>query len=197
MLYGLRVLAKNPGFTTVAVLTLALCIGANTAIFSIINAVMFKSLPVRDPQHLMLLKWSARGKLGVHGFSSYGDCDQPAQGPPIRTTARCRSLSSKKCGQHGPFSSLAEFAGRRRLRSAGMCAVHQATGQYVSGDYFQALGVGAAAGRVFIPADNAPGAAPVVVLQYGYWKRQFGGDRSIIGKTTRPERAAIHGSGRS
>ena len=80
VLYGLRVLAKNPGFTTVAVLTLALCIGANTAIFSVINAVMFKALPIRDPQHLMLLQWSARGKLGVHSFSSYGDCENRSGG---------------------------------------------------------------------------------------------------------------------
>jgi hypothetical protein len=75
--------------------------------------------------------------------------------------------------QHGPFSSLAEFAGGGSITVSGNVAVHQANGQYVSGDYFQALGVGAAAGRVFVPADDAPGAAPVAVLQYAYWKRNL------------------------
>jgi predicted permease len=182
VLYGLRVLAKNPGFTTVAVLTLALCIGANTAIFSVINAVMFKALPIRDPQHLMLLQWSARGKLGVHSFSSYGDCENRSGG---RDSHGC-SLSKPFLDDvraHGPFSTLAAFASVGDITVSGNSAVHQASGQYVSGDYFQTLGVGPALGRVFVPADNTVGAAPVAVLQYGYWKRQFGGDRTILGKT--------------
>ncbi len=181
-LYGLRVLAKNPGFTTVAVLTLALCIGANTAVFSVINAVMFKALPVRDPQHLMLLKWTVRGKLKSHSFSSYGDCsNRSGAANPHGCSLSKPFLEDVR--QHGPFSSLAEFAGAGSLTVSGNVAVHQANGQYVSGAYFQALGVGAAAGRVFVPADDAPGAAPVTVLQYGYWKREFASDRSIIGKT--------------
>ena len=182
VLYGLRVLAKNSGFTTVTVLTLALCIGANTAIFSIINAVMFKALPIRDPQHLMLLKWSARGKLGVHGFSSYGDCTNSSG----TTNPHGCSLSKPFLDDvraHGPFASLAEFAGGGGVTVSGLGGVHQASQQYVSGDYFASLGVGPALGRVFMPADNAPGAPPVVVLQFGYWKRQFGADRSILGKT--------------
>jgi len=181
ILYGLRMLARNPGFTTVAVLTLALCIGANTAIFSIINAVMFKALPIRDPEHLMLLKWTARGQLGVHGFSSYGDCSSAG----ISDAQRC-SLSRpflEDVRQHGPFTSLAEFAAGAGITVSGRGGVHQADPQYVSGGYFAALGVGPAFGRVFVPADNAPGAPPVAVLQYAYWKRQFAGDPTIVGKT--------------
>ncbi|MGA2740288.1 MAG: ABC transporter permease [Bryobacteraceae bacterium] len=182
ILYGLRVLAKNPGFTTVAVLTLALCIGANTAIFSIINALMFKALPIRDPEHLMLLKWSARGKLGVHGFSSYGDCsNRSGTDNPHGCSLSKPFLDDVR--EHGPFSGLAEFAGAGGITVSGRGAVHQANGQYVSGDYFQTLGVGPELGRVFVPSDNAPGAPGVVVLQYGYWKRQFAGDRTILGKT--------------
>ena len=175
ILYGLRVLARNPGFTAVAVLTLALCIGANTAIFGIINAVMFKALPIRDPEHLMLLKWNARGKLGVHGFSSYGDC--------INSGCSLSKPFLDDVREHGPFASLAEFAGAGSITVSGTGAVHQANGQYVSGDYFRTLGVGPELGRVFLPSDNAPGAPAVVVLQHGYWKRQFGGDRTILGTT--------------
>ncbi len=182
ILYGLRVLAKNPGFTIVAVLTLALCIGANTAIFSIVNAVMFKALPIRDPEHLMLLKWSARGKLGVHGMSSYGDCLNMSSGANGHGCSLSRPFL-EEVREHGPFTSLAEFAGGGNVTVSGLTGVHQANEQYVSGDYFTALGVGPALGRVFAPADNNPGAPAVVVLQYGYWKRQFGGDRGIIGKT--------------
>src|SRR6476659_2926184 len=73
--YGLRQLRKNPGFTAVVVATLALGIGANTAIFSLIDALMLKSLPVQNPQELVLLKWSAHKKPDFHNSSSYGDCD--------------------------------------------------------------------------------------------------------------------------
>jgi predicted permease len=143
---------------------------------------MFKSLPVRDPQHLMLLKWTVRGTLKSHSFSSYGDCSNRSGGANPHGCSLSKPFL-EEVRQHGPFSSLAEFAGGGSITVSGNVAVHQATGQYVSGDYFQALGVGPAAGRVFVPADDAPGAAPVAVLQYAYWKRGFASDRSIIGKT--------------
>lgn len=182
VLYGLRVLAKSPGFTAVAVLTLALCIGANTAIFSIINAVMLKSLPVRDPRHLMLFQWSARTRPKIHSSSSYGDC-----------ASRFGDVNPRGCSLSKPFledvrklglfSGMAEFAGGGAITVSGKGEAHQANAQYVSGDYFQTLGVGAAAGRVLAPADDAPGAAAAVVLHHGYWLREFGGDPTAVGKT--------------
>src|SRR5579862_184878 len=182
VLFGLRVLAKSPGFTAVAVLTMALCIGANTAIFSIINAVMLKSLPVSDPQHLMLFQWSARTTPKRHSSSSYGDCDSSFGG----TNPHGCSLSKpflEEVRKLGLFSGIAEFAGGGQITVSGKGAAHQANGQYVSGDYFQTLGVSAAVGRVMTPADDMPGAAAVAVLHHGYWMREFGGDPAAVGKT--------------
>src|SRR5579864_3114163 len=81
--YGFRMLAKSPGFAAVAILTLALGIGANTAIFSMIDAILMRSLPVQDAQRLVVLKWSTRGRPDIHNSSSYGDCTQQreASGP--------------------------------------------------------------------------------------------------------------------
>jgi predicted permease len=184
ILYGLRVLKKSPGFTTVAVLTLALCIGANTSIFSIMNAVMLKSLPVRDPQHLLVFQWSARHSLKVHSSSSYGDCD--SQWGDVNP--RGCSLSKpflEDVRKLGLFSGMAEFAGAGGITVSGKGEAHQANAQYVNGEYFQTLGVGAAVGRVLTPNDGLPGAPAVVELQYGYWMRVFGGDPSTVGKTIR------------
>jgi predicted permease len=184
VIYGLRLLAKNPGFTAVTVFMLALCIGGNSAIFSVINTVMFKALPVRDPSHLMLLEWTMRSGTGpkLHSHSSFGDCDNHTHG----TGQHGCSLSKPfldEVREHGPFASLAEFAGGGPVTVSGIGGVHRANPQYVSGDYFRALGVGAALGRVLIPADDNPGAPAVVVLTNGYWQRQFGGDPSVVGKT--------------
>ncbi len=182
VIYGLRLLAKNPGFAAVAVLTLALCIGANTAIFSVINTVMFKALPVRDPNHLMLLEWTMRSGPKLHGHSSYGDCDNQTQGAGQHGCSLSKPFLDE-VREHGPFSSLAEFAGGGPMTVSGIGGVHRASPQYVSGDYFRALGVVAALGRVLIPTDDKAGAPAVVVLTYGYWQRQFGADPLIVGKT--------------
>jgi predicted permease len=182
VVYGLRLLGRNPGFAAVAVLTLALCIGANTAIFSVINTVMFKALPVRDPNHLMLLEWNMRTDPKLHSHSSYGDCSNQTRGPNPHGCSLSKPFLDE-VREHGPFSSLAEFAGGGSMTVSGIAGVHRSNPQYVSGDYFQALGVGAALGRVLIPADDKPGAPAVVVLTYGYWQRQFGADPSVVGKT--------------
>ena len=182
VIYGLRLLAKNPGFAAVAVLTLALCIGANTAIFSVINTVMFKALPVRDPNHLMLLEWTMRSGPKLHSHSSYGDCDNQRRDAGQHGCSLSKPFLDE-VREHGPFSSLAEFAGGGPTTVSGIGGVHRASAQYVSGDYFRALGVGAALGRVLIPADDKPGAPAALLLTNGYWQRQFRADASVVGKT--------------
>src|SRR5580704_12352049 len=122
VIYGLRLLAKNPGFAAVAVLTLALCIGANTAIFSVINTVMFKALPVRDPDHLMLLEWNMRSRPKLHSHSSYGDCDNQRQGDGQHGCSLSKPFLDE-VREHGPFLSLAEFAAGGQITVSGIGGV--------------------------------------------------------------------------
>lgn len=179
--YGARLFSKSPGFTAVAVLTLALGIGANTAIFSIINAVMLKSLPVHDPQHLFLLHWTARRAIKVHDGNAYGDCRSDwADVNPTGCSLSKPFLEDVR--KLSVFSGVAELAGERFTISGNGTAAH-VIAKYVSGDFFQTLGVNAAAGRVFSPSDDVQGAPAVTVLQYRYWKREFGGDPSVVGRT--------------
>jgi predicted permease len=183
--YGLRMMTRTPGFTAIAVLTLALGIGANTAVFSLIEAVMLRSLPVEDPQRLVVLQWSANKDPKFHGYMNYGDTKGNGFG---------RKDSEKASGTSFPlpflqeveksdiFSGVAAWAGGGPLALSGNGPAASVSGQCVNGDFFRALGIHAAAGRLLGPTDNQPSAPPAVVLNYGYWQRAFGGSPSAIGK---------------
>jgi len=181
--YGLRMLLNSHGFTAVAILTLAIGIGANTAIFSLIDGILMRGLPVQDPQHLLVLRWSARKTPDIHRQSSYGDC-----GSRNGESSGC-SLSmpffNDVASQVSAFSSVAAFANAGQIDLSGNGTASVLRGQMVSGGFFRLLGVRAAAGRLIAPSDDSISAQPVVVLNHGYWKRQFGGLRSAIGKTVR------------
>jgi len=183
--YAFRVLAKSPGFTTIAVLTLALGIGANTAIFSLIDAVMLRSLPVRDPQRLVVLQWSAHHEPKTHNHLSYGDCRTDFGDANSTGCSLSKPFVEDVRSKTNVFSGLAAFASARPLNLSGNGPATQASTQYVSGDYFETLGVHAAVGRTIQVADDTVTAPAVAVLNYGYWQRAFGGDPSAIGKTIR------------
>jgi len=181
--YGLRMLAKNPGFTTVAVATLALGIGANTAIFSLVNAVMLEAIPVRNPQQLVLLRWSAHGRPQNSGSSSYGDCQWSHWTDKVSGSCSFSYPMFQQIREHARvFRSVGAFAGPAQLDLTGNGTASIARGEVVSGDYFQTLGVQAAAGRTIEPSDERPGAEAVAVLSYAYWQGAFGGAPSAIGK---------------
>ncbi len=168
--FGLRMLRKNPGFTAVAVLTLALGIGANTAMFSLTDQVLLRFLPASHPEQLVIVR-SPGPNLPGHSWSD-GDSAEIFSYPMY-----------KDLRDHNPvFSGL--LARRKFLASVAVRdGSEPAEAELVSGNYFDVLGVGPALGRVFTPGDEtAPGANPVAVLSYGYWTRHFGSDPSILNK---------------
>ena len=172
--YALRQLRKAPGFTFVCVLTLALGIGANTAIFTLVDAVMLKSLPVKDPKELYRLGNTFH--CCVNGNPRYGSWSLY----PYRFYLQLRDHTPEFEDVAGFQAFVANVSGRR----AGNHGTAQVYGsEFVSGNYFRTLGVGAFAGRMISSADDQPNAPPVVVMSYRAWQQRFGSDASLIGST--------------
>jgi predicted permease len=168
--YGLRMLAKNPGFTAIVVLTLALGIGANTAIFSLMNQILLRQLPVQNPNELVVLH--APGPVTGH-VSDDGDETESFSYPMYKAL---RENSATVCNMLGQYTFSASISSHGQTE--------RGSGQLVSGNYFEALGVPPALGRVFsLDDDRVPGGHPVVVLSHAYWTRHFGGDLSILNKS--------------
>src|SRR6267143_4861478 len=162
--HGLRMLRKSPGFTVVAVLTLTLGIGANTAIFSYINAFIIKPLPYPQSDRLMIFEshdtkkgWTREGLTSTASF-----LDFQKQNTSFERTALWRGLSFNLTGDGAP--ALVE-------------------GGRVSWNYFDALGVKPMLGRTFTPDEDQPGAGHVAILSQGLWQSRFAGDGKIIGRT--------------
>src|SRR5277367_6217105 len=187
--FGLRMLRQAPGFAAVAILTLALGIGANTAIFSLVDAVMLRSLPVENPSQLVLLVWGARNEPNTHGMMSAGDCKGDLRpfggGNPAEHPSGC-SFSEpmfREIAQANIFSGTAAFANTGRLNLTGNGPATVINGQLVSGDFFRTMGLKPAIGRLLDATDDTPSAAPVTVLNYGYWQSALGGSRDVVGRT--------------
>ena len=167
--YGIRMLFKNPGFAAVAVLTLALGIGANTTIFSLTDQVLLRLLPVVRPKELVILR--SPGPNPGHTWTD-GD-DSASFSYPLYKDLRGRNTVLA--------GLLARFPTALNVTGGGQ--TERANGELVSGNYFEVLGVHPALGRVLTPEDEgAPGANPVVVLSYSYWTRRFGSDPGILNK---------------
>ncbi len=166
--YAARMMRHNPGFTAVAVLSLALGIGANTAIFSLIDTVLLRMLPVEKPEQLFFAERSCpRGCSGA---------------PPYPCFEQFRDRNHY-------FSGLAAFSARN-LRVSIDGRPEEVIGQHATGNYFELLGVKALAGRIFSPADDSVGGrggpdGPVAVISYRYWKRRFAMNPAVLGKVIR------------
>jgi len=172
--FAVRQLKKFPGFTATVVLTVALGIGANTAIFTLVHAVLLSSLPVADPATLYRI--GDRDDCCVNGGFMNDDGDFDIFSYDLYRQFRDNTPE---------FEQLAAFESGHDLsnmRRSGGVAKPQRT-EYVSGNYFTTFGVSAFAGRTLLPADDLPGATPVAVLRYDIWQSEYAGDRSIVGST--------------
>lgn len=189
--YTLRRLRKSPGFTTFAVMTIALGIGANTAIFTLVNAVMLQSIPVRAPNQLVVPRWSAHTAPHNISSSSFGDCARNTDSGANVDSCSFSYPLFKNVRARGLFSSIAAFAGPVQIDLSGNGPASMARGVLVSGEYFETLGVSVALGRTIRPSDEQPGAPAVAVLSYGFWQSAFGGTPTVIGKTINLNTAAF------
>jgi len=166
--YALRMLAKSPGFTAVAVLSLALGIGANTAIFSLLDQVMLRLLPVSHPEQLVILR--SPGQRHGHTWSDVDDGAQSFSFPMYKALREGNDVFSGLIGCY-PTEASVSYRNETEHVDASL----------VSGNFFDVLGVRPALGRMFsMDDDRVQGAHPVVVLSYAYWQRRFGGDPSIL-----------------
>jgi predicted permease len=180
--FGWRMLAKSPGFAAAAILILALGIGANTAIFSLLDAVMLRSLPIHDPSRLVVLRWIAHQSPSFTEMSSFGDCEGGGEENPTGCSFTYPFFERIR-SQKDVFSGATAFAGPAQLVLSGIGSARMAQGELVSGDYFSTLGVNAVAGRTLGPDDDTVSSAPAAVLSYGFWQSAFGGDPSAVGRT--------------
>ncbi len=182
--FGLRMLAKDPGFTALAVLTLALGIGANTAIFSLTNALMLRNLPVADPRGLVLFADSPNDELSMSPDVPSGR--QILFSYPFYLDVRDHSgLFQGICAFQTPVDTLTV---RREGRGG---AAEVARGKLVSGNFFSVLGVAVAMGRALTPADDQPAAPPVAVVSFSYWQERLGGDPAVVGNSMDIDGVAI------
>ncbi len=162
--HALRVLRKNPAFTAIAVITLALGIGVNTALFSVVHAVLLRSIPYPDPERLVLLQETiGKDKPASVSYPNYLDWRE----------------------QNHVFDEIASFS-EEEFTISGAKETQRVTGELVSDGYFRALGIAAAKGRTFRADENlTPGSRPVAVLSWNSWQHRYAVDPNLVGKTVR------------
>jgi putative ABC transport system permease protein len=165
--FALRALRKSPGFAAVAILSLALGTGANTAIFQLLDAVRLRSLPIADPQQLVRIDIADATGISGHFTGDYTD-------------ASFAMWSYLRDHQPPALRNVAAWGGTRwNVSPAG--EAHYVHGLFVSGQFFDIVGVKPLIGRLFTPADDQPGCAANAIVSYGFWQREFSGRRSVLG----------------
>jgi predicted permease len=179
--YGMRILAHSPGFASVAVLTLALGIGVNTGIFSLMDKILVKHLPVRDPSDLILFRWASPKDFPVPVNGSF----ERDAGTGLMTCSSFSTPVFERFGAQGrPLDGICAFCGFSDITLvADGRAEPVEQGELVSGNYFGFLGVPPEVGRVISRDDDRPGATPVAMISYRYWLRRFGADPAVVGRS--------------
>src|SRR6185295_118611 len=161
--YALRMWARTPAFTTVAILALAIGIGANTAIFTIVNAVLIERLPFRDPDRLVVVWEESARRPGRQNTISPANFLQWQERSDV-------------------FEQMASFY-ESRANLTGQASPEEVAAQNVTPNFFATLGVAPILGRSFLPEEGPDGRDRVVILSHGLWQRRFGGDAGVIGQT--------------
>jgi predicted permease len=179
--YAVRSLLKSPGFTAVAVLSLALGIGATTTIFSMVNALLLRSLPVPNPQELRLINWHASNVVSGLGGDIHTDSPTQVSGQAVSLDV-FRVLEKQGAEQADIFGRFYLFGG---VTARGRHEAVRADGLRVSGNFFSGLRVKPELGRLLDPRDDRPGAQPVVVISHALWQTQFDLDPGAIGQLIR------------
>ena len=182
--YGLRTLVKSPGFAALIVLSIALGIGANSAIFSAINALMLRSLPVHDPHSLYLLQWRMKSN-NIDPFVADLEGDEGRDERTGGATSYSFSYPAYQRFQkeNAAFSETFAFAANEEEANVGLGgAASAAVLQGVSGNLFSGLGVMPVAGRALLPSDDQKDAAPVAVASYAFWQTRMGAAQDAVGK---------------
>jgi predicted permease len=187
--YGARMLIKHKGHTAIAILSLALGIGANTAIFSLVDAVLLKSLPVKDPNRLVQFKWLAGSNF--RGFS-YDGSRRTDETTGLRlSTSFPQQTFEQFRDRQTVLSEVFAFAGLEQVNANVDGQAEMASGMVVSGGYFNGLGVQPVLGRAITIEDDRSTAPAAVVLSYRYWERKFGANPAVIGKQINLNNAAF------
>src|SRR5438876_1517947 len=158
--YAIRGLLKQPAFTAIAIVTLALGIGANTAIFSVVNAVLLKPLPYKEPDQLVALFETLSGRTIPVSYLNFVDWRD----------------------QSKVFQSVAAVRSQESFNFTGVGQAERLQGRLISASFFSTLGTNLIRGRDFLAEEERPGAVPAVILSYGLWRRSFGADEGIIGR---------------
>jgi predicted permease len=177
--YGVRMILKQKSVTAIAVLSLALGIGANTALFSIVDAMLLKMLPVKEPDRLVLFRASAPREFSPGSYTGNSNTD-PVTGQRRMTSFPYQSFQRLR-EQQGQLSDLFAF-GNVNLNVSAEGQAEVASGQAVSGNYYAGLGVQALLGRTITDEDDKAAASPVAVLSYRYWQKRFNGNPAVLGK---------------
>jgi predicted permease len=178
--YGARLLRKTPVFTAIAVLSLAIGIGANTAVFSLVNTVMLRMLPVRSPEQLVVAKWGAHKSLDISanwatgGDDGHGGWTENVFSWAAFSEMRRRNGALRDAIGFSPLGPVSVMANGQALPTGAMV---------ISGNYFQALGVRTAIGRPILDDDDKADGFPSAVIAYRFWERAFAREPSAIGKT--------------
>ena len=180
--YAFRAMLANKLFAGLAIVSLALGIGANTAIYSFMDAILIRAMPVKHPEQLVIVNWRSTkyGPPVVHDHD--GSAFQEPGGGETSPNYPFRAYEFLRANNH-VFSNLFGYAHAGRLNLVIDGQAELGDGQYVSGGYFSGLGVGPSAGRLIDPQDDRPGATPVITISYSFWQQRFGANPDAVGKT--------------